>query len=82
MLGGKKMILFHGSTICIEHPLCDFGRPNLDFGKGFYLTDRQIQAEEWARRQASAKNATPLLNLYEFDKDASVKDFRYLAFPS
>ena len=42
------MILYHGATVRVEHPLCDFGRPDLDFGRGFYLTDLQEQAEEWA----------------------------------
>ena len=30
------MILYHGATVRVEHPLCDFGRPDLDFGLGFY----------------------------------------------
>jgi len=45
------MILYHGATMRVEHPLCDFGRADLDFGKGFYLTDLREQAEEWAARQ-------------------------------
>lgn len=33
-----KIILYHGSTVSIEHPLAKAGRTDLDFGKGFYLT--------------------------------------------
>ena len=32
------MILYHGSYLAIEKPDLLHSRPNLDFGKGFYLT--------------------------------------------
>ena len=44
-MGGGKMIVYHGATQKVEHPVCDFGRPNLDFGKGFYVTDIKEQAD-------------------------------------
>jgi hypothetical protein len=31
--------VFHGSIEIIEQPLVHIGRDNLDFGKGFYVTD-------------------------------------------
>lgn len=76
------MIVYHGATQRVEHPVSDFGRPNLDFGRGFYVTDLQGQAEEWARRQADSRGGAPVLNLYSFDKDAAVKEFKYLLFPA
>ena len=60
------MILYHGATMRVEHPLCDFGRADLDFGKGFYLTDLQEQAEEWAARQADSRKEPGILNGHEY----------------
>ena len=62
------MIVYHGATQLVEHPVSDFGRPNLDFGQGFYLTDLRDQAEEWARRQADSRAESPVLNVYSFDR--------------
>ena len=42
------MKVFHGSTSEIQNPLANIGRDNLDFGKGFYVTDIYNQAERWA----------------------------------
>ena len=41
------MILFHGTTEIIEKPDVSFSKSYLDFGKGFYLTTYQKQAEKW-----------------------------------
>lgn len=76
------MIVYHGSTIKVEHPICSFGRPNLDFGQGFYITDIREQAEEWASRQADARKESPLLNVYEFDRDSAILEYCYLHFPA
>ena len=76
------MMLYHGATVRVEHPLCDFGRADLDFGKGFYLTDLQEQAEEWAARQADSRKELGILNVYEFDKETATKEYRYLLFPA
>ena len=76
------MILYHGATMRVEHPLCDVGRADLDFGKGFYLTDLQEQAEEWAARQADSRKELGILNVYEFDKETAIKEYRYLFFPA
>ena len=40
------MILFHGTTEIIEKPDVSFSKSYLDFGKGFYLTTYQKQAEK------------------------------------
>lgn len=35
------MKVFHGSTTTVDAPSVSFGRDNLDFGKGFYVTTLQ-----------------------------------------
>ena len=62
------MKLFHGSTVCVEHPrLLDASR-RLDFGTGFYTTSSEAQARRWAqikkRREASVRG---MLSVYEAD---------------
>lgn len=42
------MKVYHGSIIEVAHPLVSLGRRNLDFGKGFYVTDIKEQAQRWA----------------------------------
>ena len=42
------MKVYHGSTQAVEYPLVGVGRENLDFGKGFYVTDIYAQAERWS----------------------------------
>ena len=32
-----KIVVYHGGTDVVEHPLCKVGRANLDFGQGFYV---------------------------------------------
>lgn len=44
-----------------------FGRPNLDFGRGFYLTDLRAPAEEWAVRQADKEFSYLLFPAYDRD---------------
>ena len=34
--------LYHGGTVRIENPIVSCGRPDLDFGPGFYLTDIEV----------------------------------------
>lgn len=38
------MIVYHGSYCIIENPDISRSRDNLDFGKGFYLTEIKSQA--------------------------------------
>ncbi len=76
------MIMYHGGTVEIVNPLCGIGRANLDFGKGFYLTDLKGQAESWARRQAADRGENPIINVYEFDYDTVIKKFTCLKFDS
>ncbi len=60
--------MYHGATRIVEAPLCHIGRNNLDFGKGFYLTDMREQAIGWATRVANL-GLPQWLNTYELDMD-------------
>ncbi len=48
------LTVYHGATCEVKQPLCNAGRPNLDFGQGFYVTDLREQAVNWAQRQSEA----------------------------
>lgn len=63
------MILFHGTTEIIENPDVRFSKSYLDFGKGFYLTTYQKQAEKWALRKALRKQKSAIVNVYELADD-------------
>lgn len=66
----KEMIVYHGGTEIIEHPICKFGRRNLDFGQGFYVTDIRKQALDWALLMADRRKMEPVLNRYHLHRDA------------
>ena len=68
------MILYHGGTEAVMQPDCKKGRPDLDFGQGFYVTLLQDQAEGFARRKARDRKGKPVISVYEFDYDAAIKD--------
>lgn len=63
--------VFHGATNVVKSPLCNIGRDNLDFGKGFYVTDIRKQAVGWATRVVNL-DLPQWLNIYELD-DAFIK---------
>jgi len=60
------MKVYHGSTVIVEKPSAKRGRRNLDFGLGFYLTDIEQQASDWAQRPINEGKAQ-YLNCYELD---------------
>ncbi len=41
------MILYHGSYLEIAEPDLTHSRPNVDFGRGFYVTPLYEQAAKW-----------------------------------
>ena len=74
------MTVYHGSTVVVDNPLVGVGRANLDFGKGFYVTDLREQAISWASRPLNA-GKPQLLNIYELDKEAILAaNFQYKRF--
>lgn len=74
------LTVYHGATCVIKHPLCNAGRPNLDFGQGFYVTDLREQAVRWAQRQGITRDVKPQLNIYELDMERARSCYRYLRF--
>lgn len=46
--GREQVTLFHGSTRKLKHPVYGAGNPNNDYGLGFYTTELQELAFEWA----------------------------------
>ena len=43
------MILYHGSNTYIESVDLSKSKPYKNFGKGFYLSDSKVQAEQMAK---------------------------------
>ena len=74
------MKVYHGSIVEVKTPLVGVGRPKLDFGKGFYVTDLEEQAVSWASRPSNI-DKPQILNVYEFDKDEVLaSNCKYLCF--
>jgi len=44
----KIITIYHGSEKIIENPVFGEGRKNNDFGYGFYCTESEELAKEWA----------------------------------
>ena len=71
-------ILYHGSVMPVAEPLAHVGRPDLDFGPGFYLTNDREQAIEWATTKAGRKRSLkPVLNIYRFGQERFLADGGY-----
>ena len=47
------MKLYHGSTVPVQKPLLELCRPNNDYGAGFYMTQDNALASEWACKSLS-----------------------------
>lgn len=72
----SEIIVYHGSTEMVEHPDSKFGRRNLDFGQGFYVTNLRKQAADWATQTADRKQLSPILNKYRLKRDAIIAEAR------
>jgi hypothetical protein len=72
------MKVYHGSLNRVKKPNVDRGRPNTDFGKGFYATTNFEQAKRWAinKQKTIGKEAKAIVNTYEVD-DNLLNDERY-----
>lgn len=73
------MKLYHGSTIDIQRIDLDKSKPNKDFGRAFYLSVDEKQALEMAQFRAEFEDATPVVNVFEFDEKL-FQEFRYKRF--
>ena len=64
------MILYHGSNVEIRHIDLSKSARGKDFGKGFYLSEDEKQAEDMAVFKSLQTNSTPIVNSFEFDERA------------
>ncbi len=62
----SKKILYHGSAEIVKTPLFGKGKPYNDYGQGFYCTEHEELAKEWA----SATDEDGFINQYEIDTTA------------
>ncbi|MDE7150496.1 MAG: DUF3990 domain-containing protein [Bacteroidales bacterium] len=65
-----KIEVYHGSVAKVEMPICHIGRENLDFGRGFYLTDIREQAVRWAINVSRRQRMPAVVNRYLLDRQA------------
>lgn len=72
--------VYHAGTDLIKHPDCKFGRLNLDFGQGFYVTDVYDQAVNLARSKSLDRQSPPKINIYHLNKEKILKDGKSLIF--
>lgn len=72
----SDIIVYHGGTEIVESPICKFGRKNLDFGQGFYVTDIRKQAVDWALLMADRRKKEPVLNKYRLNRGAIIAEAR------
>ena len=61
----QKIILYHGSEQIAEAPAFGLGKQNNDFGLGFYCTEGEALAKEWA--VSSLRNG--FANRYSLDTE-------------
>jgi len=76
------MKLFHGSSEVVEIPQILEVQRLLDFGKGFYTTTNQNQAERWAKiKQKRTSNSKAFVSVFHLanhffvQKDINTKEF-------
>lgn len=76
------MTLYHGSYMTVRSPDVTYGREEVDFGQGFYLTRLRKQATDWARAVAGREpRRRAKLNKYAFDKESAIAaGFRFKEF--
>lgn len=63
------MILYHGSNVAIGEVDLSMSRPWKDFGRGFYTTTIEVQAEKMARRTARFFGGEPTVTSFEAPDD-------------
>lgn len=62
------MILFHDSNVLVDEIDLDKSKPNKDFGKGFYLSENEIQATEMANFKSMQLGGEPVVSRFLFDE--------------
>ncbi len=72
----SEIIVYHGSTEIVKNPICSIGRNNLDFGRGFYVTDLRDQAISWANNVARIRNEVAVLNKYKLNRENILENYK------
>lgn len=61
------MIVYHGSDHIIKEPRYLGGKPDNDYGNGFYTTEYEDRARSWATLNGNPEKS--IVNVYELDID-------------
>lgn len=72
------MRVYHSSPCVVDHPDTRHSRSNLDFGRGFYVTELRSQAISYARR-FTLRRRQAYLNTYDLD-EVALQSSRLLVF--
>ena len=72
------MILYHGSYLEIAEPDLTHSRPNVDFGRGFYVTPMYAQALKWCGK-FKRRGRDGIISRYAFDegREAELKTLKF-----
>ena len=72
------MILYHGSFLEIAKPDLIHSRPNVDFGRGFYVTPLYEQAAKWCGK-FKRRGKDGIISRYEYDesREAELKTLKF-----
>ena len=75
------MILYHGSFLEIAQPNLVHSRPNVDFGRGFYVTPLYEQAAKWCGK-FKRRGKDGIISKYEYDesREAELKVLKFDAY--
>ena len=67
------MKVYHGTNIVIEEPKIINRFKTLDFGEGFYTTENESQAQDFAVKVCKRRDIdfSPIVNCYELNEDLS-----------
>ena len=74
------MIVYHGSSLEVKKPEISYSKAFLDFGKGFYATTFQSQAEKWALRKTIRQGKSAIVSVY--DMQENLEKYKVLYFES
>ena len=74
------MMLYHGSFLEIKKPDLVHSRPNVDFGRGFYVTPLREQAEKWCGKY-KRRGKQGIISRYEYDENLE-NELKILKFDS
>jgi len=77
-----KLDIYHGSDHIIEQPQFGAGKAHNDYGRGFYCTEHEELAKEWAcsadsdgyanRRQAESNGESSLSDIAEARRRSTI----------